>query len=152
MPFEKIRKNQRIGVSAQSAQIHITYENHAQVWEDFTLLRQRPNSRIDYHLRPQIIRFRVGDNRLTKEKVDIAVVAFDEETLDVLIHLLDTILHGGRVTANHFDIQMKFEDAEREDYCFIIRFDPELYSFDRQNMDQENEFTPYAQPWDKIVK
>ena len=72
--------------------------------------------------------------------------------MDVLIDMLETILNGRRVTANHFDIQMKLENAARDDYCFTISFDPELYSFDRQNMDREKEFTPYAKPWDKIAK
>ncbi|UVC07647.1 hypothetical protein IHQ71_20980 [Rhizobium sp. TH2] len=152
MPIEKIRKSQRIDVGEASASIHITYKNHAQVWEDFTLLRERPNSRIDYQAKPQILKLRMGDNRFSKESAETAVAAFDEETLDVLIHLLATVLHGRRVDARFFEFQMKFKDGEHEDYRFAIYFDPELYSYAQQNMGQVEEFTPYAQPWDKIVK
>lgn len=152
MSFETLRKNQHIKVWQDSASIDVTYENHVQIWEDLTQLRKRPNSRIDYQAKPQILKLRMGDNRFSKESAEIAVAAFDEETLDVLIHLLATVLHGRRVEARFFEFQMKFNDGEHADYRFTICFDSELYSYAQQNMGQVEEFTPYAQPWDKIVK
>jgi hypothetical protein len=152
MPFEKIRKGQLIKVYDQSARLHITHDNHMQVWEDLTLLRERPNTIVDYHRKPQILRFRMGDNQLTKESADIAVAAFDEDTLDTIIRELATIVHGRRVRAKWDEYQMKFGDNDREDYCFDLSFDHDLYSYEVHHMGQAEEFTPYAQPWDKIVK
>lgn len=146
MPFERIRKTQIIEVSSEAASLRITHENHVQVWEDLTLLRERPNTIVDYHRKPQILRFRIGDNRLTKENADIAVAAFDEDNLDTIIRALAQILHGRRVHPSLFELQMKFGDSEREDYCFYLSFDRGLYA------ERGEVFTPYARPWDKIVK
>jgi hypothetical protein len=142
---ERIRKHQRIRVSRQAACLHVTYENHVHIWEDLIELRKGKIAEIVYQARPQVVKFRRGDDIVAIDGTDTAVVAFDAYTLDSVIIMVETILHGRRVDADHYDFQLSQGD-------FTISFDSELYCFGRQNMDREAEFTPYAQPWDKIVK
>jgi hypothetical protein len=130
----------------------VTYENHLQIWEDFSALKMGRIVQIEYRAASRRIKFTMGNGQLTLQSPDVALITFDEEAIDTLIHAVETIMHGRRVNAGHFDLQLRSGNAAYTDYCVTISFDSELYSFDLENMNREHEFTPYAQPWDKIVK